>query len=73
VVNGQSFILIRQLMALARRALAEVCIVPVLLVLFVFCCLSSSALWLYLHSVVSTQVFEKFISFLKQREKVHIC
>jgi len=33
VVNGHSFILIRQMAALVRRALAEVCIVPVLLVL----------------------------------------
>jgi len=32
VVNGHSFILIRQTAALVRRALAEVCTVPVLLV-----------------------------------------
>jgi len=32
VVNGHSFILIRQIAALVRRALAEVCTVPVLLV-----------------------------------------
>jgi len=32
VVNGHSFILIRQMAALIRRALAEVCIVSVLLV-----------------------------------------
>jgi len=32
VVNGYSFILIRQIAALVRRALAEVCTVPVLLV-----------------------------------------
>ena len=31
VVNGYSFILIRQMAALIRRALAEVCIVPVFL------------------------------------------
>jgi len=30
VVNGQSFVLIRQRVALVRRALAEVCTVPVL-------------------------------------------
>jgi len=35
VVNGHSFILIRQMAELVRRALAEVCIVPVLLVLYV--------------------------------------
>jgi len=33
VVNGHSFILIRQMAALVRRALAEVCTVAVLLVL----------------------------------------
>ena len=33
VVNGHSFILIRQMTALVRRALAEVCTVPVLIVL----------------------------------------
>jgi len=32
VINGHSFILIRQMAALVRRALAEVCTVPVLLV-----------------------------------------
>ena len=32
MVNGHSFILIRQTVALVRRALAEVCTVPVLLV-----------------------------------------
>jgi len=32
VINGHSFILIRQTAALVRRALAEVCNVPVLLV-----------------------------------------
>ena len=32
VVNGHSFILFRQMAALVRRALAEVCTVPVLLV-----------------------------------------
>jgi len=32
VSNGHSFILIRQMAALVRRALAEVCTVPVLLV-----------------------------------------
>ena len=32
VVNGHSFILIRQMAALVRRALAEVCTAPVLLV-----------------------------------------
>jgi len=32
VVNGHSFILIRQMAALVRRALAEVCTVPVILV-----------------------------------------
>ena len=32
VVNGHSFILVRQMAALVRRALAEVCTVPVLLV-----------------------------------------
>jgi len=32
-VNGHLFILIRQMAALVRRALAEVCTVPVLLVL----------------------------------------
>jgi len=32
VVNGYSLILIRQLVALVRRAVAEVCTVPVLLV-----------------------------------------
>jgi len=32
VVNGHSFILNRQIAALARRALVEVCTVPVLLV-----------------------------------------
>ena len=32
VVNGHSFILIRQMAALVRRALAELCTVPVLLV-----------------------------------------
>ena len=36
VVNVHSFILIRQMAALVRRALAEVCVVPVLLVLYVF-------------------------------------
>jgi len=34
VVNGHLFILIRQMAALIRRAVAEVCTVPVLLVLF---------------------------------------
>jgi len=34
VVNGLSFIMIRQMVALVRRALAEVCTVPVLLVIF---------------------------------------
>jgi len=33
VVNERSFILIRQMTALVRRALAEVCTVPVFLVL----------------------------------------
>jgi len=33
VVNGLSFILIRRMAALVRRALAEVCTVPVLLVI----------------------------------------
>jgi len=33
MVNGHSFILICQMAALVRRALAEVCTVPVLLVL----------------------------------------
>jgi len=33
VVNGHSFILNRQMAALVRRALAEVCTVPVLLVM----------------------------------------
>jgi len=33
VVNGHSFIPIRQMAALVRRALAEVCTVPMLLVL----------------------------------------
>jgi len=32
VVNGHSFMLIRQMASLVRRALAEVCTVPVLLV-----------------------------------------
>jgi len=32
VVNGHSFVLIRQMAALVRCALAEVCTVPVLLV-----------------------------------------
>ena len=32
MVNGHSFILIRQIAALVRRALAELCTVPVLLV-----------------------------------------
>jgi len=32
VVNGHSFILIRQMAAPIRRALAEVCTVPVLIV-----------------------------------------
>ena len=32
VVNGHSFILIRHMMVLVRRALAKVCTVPVLLV-----------------------------------------
>jgi len=36
VVNGHSFILIRQIAALVRRALAEVCTVLVLLVNEVF-------------------------------------
>jgi len=31
MVNGHSFTLIRQMAALVRRALAEICIVPVLL------------------------------------------
>ena len=35
MVNGQSFILIRQRVALVRSALAEVCTVPVLLVIVV--------------------------------------
>jgi len=35
VVNGHSFILIHQMATLVRRALAEVCDVPVLLVLIV--------------------------------------
>ena len=34
VVNGHSFILIRQMAALVRRALTEVCTVPVVLVQF---------------------------------------
>ena len=34
MVNGHLFILIRQMVALVRRAVAEVCTVPVLLVLF---------------------------------------
>jgi len=38
VVNGDSFILIRQIAALVRRALAEVCTVPVLLVCNVMQC-----------------------------------
>jgi len=33
VVNGRSFILIRQMAALVRQALAEVCTVPVLVVI----------------------------------------
>ena len=33
VVNGHSFILIRRMAALVRRALAEVCTVPMLIVL----------------------------------------
>ena len=33
MVNGHSFILIHQIVALVRRALAEVCTVPVLLVI----------------------------------------
>ena len=33
MVNGYSFILIRQMVALVRRALAELCTVPVLLVI----------------------------------------
>jgi len=37
VVNGHSFMLIRQMAALVRRALAEVCTVSVLLVLLFFC------------------------------------
>ena len=36
MVNGHSFILIRKTAALVRRALAEVCTVPVLLVLKIF-------------------------------------
>ena len=36
MVNGHSFILIRQMTALVRRALAEVCTVPVLLVYVYF-------------------------------------
>jgi len=39
VVNGHSFIPIRQMVALVRRALAEVCTFPVLLVfMFSLCC-----------------------------------
>ena len=34
MVNEHSFILIRQMAALVRRALVEVCTVPVLLVFF---------------------------------------
>jgi len=34
MVNRHSFILIRQMAALARRALADVCTVPVLLVVW---------------------------------------
>ena len=40
VVNGYSFILIHQMAALARRTLAEICTVTVLLVLWIRCCLS---------------------------------
>jgi len=47
VINGHSFILIYQMVALVRRALAELCTVPVLLV--------QSALLLF-------HVFEVFIS-----------
>ena len=36
VLNGHSFILIRQIAALVGRSLAEVCTVPVLLVFFLF-------------------------------------
>jgi len=35
VVNGHSIILIRQMATLVRRALAEVCIVPVLVVIII--------------------------------------
>jgi len=37
VVNGHSFILIRHMAVLVRRALAEVCTVPVLLVMAALC------------------------------------
>jgi len=43
VVNRHSFILIRQMVSLVRRALAEVCTVPVLLVVCefgIFCYIS---------------------------------
>jgi len=36
VLNGHSFVLIRQMAALVRRALAEVCSVPVLLARHIF-------------------------------------
>jgi len=41
VVNGHSFVLIHQMVALVRRALVEVCTAPVLLVTFdsvIYCC-----------------------------------
>ena len=43
MVNGHSFILIRKMSALVRRALAELCTVPVLLVLKILSPLSTPA------------------------------
>ena len=43
VVNGHSFILIRQMVALVRRILAEVCTVPVLIVVNII--IARSAFW----------------------------
>jgi len=42
MVNRHSFILIRQMVALVRRALAEVCTVPVLVVIM----LQLNRIWL---------------------------
>ena len=67
MVNGHSFILIRPMTALARRALAEVCTVPVLLV-------ECQVLCAKVVGATSSEVRNVFVaSFLATRIVLFVC